>query len=246
MKLAGVKSIQFLPGALPTAALVENPVTTVAKKYGITITGRTEIPLTAADYTPYVSDAATAKADVYVPVIAPFMTNLLLQAMQQLGLKMRIAIGERQFSEEQYKTYGQPGGPLDGALLADVIPPISAAADYPELQRALDEIGAYYKSSNNPDAAPEKLSTVVTTAWLAVEAFAKVADAQTDITAASIMNGLGTMKDIDLGLLKWTPSAKGPVGFEKASNSMQYLSTVKDGKVVMFQKDPIDALASFR
>jgi len=135
MKLAGIEKMHFLSGAMSSVKNSENPVTEVAGKYGIEITGRTEIPLSAADYSPIVSDASSAEADVYMPIIAPFMTNLLLQSMDQLDLNMRLAIGEGQFTVEQYEQYGQPGGPLDGALLSDVLPPVSEAANYPSCSR---------------------------------------------------------------------------------------------------------------
>jgi len=90
------------------------------------------------------------------------------------------------------------------------------------------------------------MSTILTRAWLSIQAFAKVADAvEGDITKESIAAGLDTM-DIDLGIFVWTPSNPGPASYPRVSNAMQYLSTVTDGEVVLYQPEPIDALASFR
>lgn len=67
------------------------------------------------------------------------------------------------------------------------------------------------------------------------------------MTAAEVKPYLDTAKNISLlGLLPpWTPSRKGPSGWRRVSQPYLYLMTVKNGQVVLFQKNPVNGLLPF-
>lgn len=247
LDIDGKDRLHVLAATIPTAEPNVAATEQAAEFFGVEVDGQTEVPLTAADYTPMVSAADEVDADANLAVIAPFMTDLLMQSAEQLGIQMKIGLAEGQFTQEQFELYGQEGGPLGGAYLVDTVPPIPMADDYPELQRALDEIEAYYEETGDEFAAPEALNSIVIRAWLAVQAFDMVASDLDEVNAATVMEGFNTVEDMDLGLMPpWTPSAEGPPGYENVSNPWQYLSTVEDGEVVLYQDDPIDATIPFQ
>jgi len=243
MKIKKLKTLHYVAGIFDSAKDSKNVVQQSADYYGIKVKGSTEVPISAADYSSYVADAASAHADVQVPVVAPFMTNLLMQAAQQLGQPLTLGIQAGQFNADQVKQYS---GALNGALMMDTVPPFSAAKSYSELRRAQAELAAEYKSGD-ADAAPAKLSSLATRSWLSVQAFAKVAKGLPDVTAATVMKGFDTAKNLKLGLIPpWTPSAPGPAGFTRVSNPWMYLVTVKNGKEVLFSNKPVDALTPYK
>jgi ABC-type branched-subunit amino acid transport system substrate-binding protein len=244
MKEKGLKSIHFLAGAMGAAQNSVDSVTKAAEYYDMEIVGRTDIPLSATDYSPYVAEADDAGADVNMTIIAPFMSGLLLQAAQQLGVQAKVGLSEAQFNADTVRDFAPE---LEGSLMVSSVPPISAADDYPEMKRAVEAINAYFEESNDPNAAPGKLSTLSLRSWVATQAFATVAnEIEGDITAASVKEAFGKA-DIDTGLDKpWKPGTQGPASYTRVSNAWMYLSEVKGGKTVLFQKDPIDALVPFK
>lgn len=247
-KEAGLKTVHFLAGEMSQSDNSVNSATTAAQYYGLETTGRTGIPMTAADYLPQMQEAANVNSDVNLAIIAPFMTNLLLQAADQLGVPAKLGLGEGQFNADQLAQYGKSGGALDGSLLVSCVPPYSAADKYPKVKEGLDAINAYYEETKDELAAPNKLTTYAMRSYIAVQAFATMARGLDEVTAESVLAALQSPDtSIDLGLdHPWTPATKGPEGYASVSNTWEYLCTVKDGKSVLFQDEPIDAALPFK
>jgi len=246
MNLEKLKTLHYISADFAGNADNKKAVQQAADYYKVKVNGSTNVPISAADYSTYAADAASAKADVNVPIIAPFMTNLLMQSAQQLGQPLNLGIQAGQFTTDQVKQWGGSGGALVGALMMETVPPLSAAKSFPELKRAQAEMNAEYKSGDAA-AAPNKTTTMSYREWLAVQAFAKVAKGLPNVTAATVMKGFQTAKNLKLGLVPpWTPSAAGPAGFTRVSNPWMYLITVKNGQEVLYQKKPVDALTPWK
>lgn len=246
MDLVGLKSYHYIAGAFSTAQNSIDATTTAAEKYGIDIVGEpTEIPLTAADYTPFVGAASDVDADAQLTIIAPNMTSLLLQAADQMGEEMPLALNEGQFNQEQIDQYGSTV--LDGTVMAYVTPPLTAGDEFPVVDEFLEQIDAYHESSGNELASPEQVTSIAFNAWLDVQAFEEVAKDLDEVSAATVMDAFNTVEDIDLGLTHpWTPSAEGAGPYARSSNPWLYLSTIKDGEVELIQPEPVDALEPWR
>lgn len=243
-KLMGYKSLANFAGQMSAAQNSVDAIETAAKYYGITVKGRVDVPLAAADYAPYVTAAADLKADYYPAIIAPFMTDLTLKAADSMGEPIKIGVSEGQFNSGQYKTFAKG---LTGSLLVECVPPLGAAAEYPGIQTMLDAISAYYAETKDPLAAPDKLTSLSTRAWAGVMAFWKVASGlpESDLNAAGVLKGFNTAQNLDLGVIpSWTPSkfVGAPAPYQRISNPYAYLSTDKSGVAVLYQKDPVNVL----
>ena len=146
MKQQGLENLYVLSAGVPQSAPNVDATNAAAKYFGITVKGKTEIPLTATDDSPYVGAANDAGADLNMAIFPPFMTGLFLQAIQQLGTPLKLGAVEGQVAKGQYKQFLQSGGPLEGSIMASTVPPVSAADKFPEVARALAAMQAFAKS----------------------------------------------------------------------------------------------------
>ncbi len=210
MDADGVKNFHYVVGNASTSQNNIDAATTAAEHYGIdTVGSMTEIPLSAADYTPFVSAAADVDADVQMAIIAPNMTDLLLQGAEQMGEPMPLAVSEGQLNGGQLEQYG--ASVLEGSTLAYVTPPLTAGDQFPVVDQFLDEVNTYYEASGNEVVAPDKVTSIAFNTWLDVQAFKEVVTGLDEVTAATVMDAMNTVEDIELGLSHpWTPSAEAP------------------------------------
>ena len=219
--------------------------------YGLEVLGRTAVPLSAADYLPQVQATMDGGADVNLAIIAPFMSALVLQSAQQLGVNFKMGVSYGQFNDAQYAEYGAAGGPLEDAFLVSCTPPTGAAADIPAMQEAVAGFAEY--AANGADAhirelsAADQLTGYAYRAWFSTIAFWKAINDLDEVTAATVKEALDSSEGIDYGLAEpWVPSNEGPAGFTRVSNTKVYLITVKDGVAVLVQDEPIDIAEPFR
>jgi ABC-type branched-subunit amino acid transport system substrate-binding protein len=248
MKLKGYKTYNVIYGVSASANANIAIIDKAAAYYSLTKIGSTGIPLTSADYQPYVAQAAATKADANPFLGAPFMTNLLLGASESLAEPLVIGVSANQMSKAMLQKFGAPGGSLVNAMLPAALPPLSASKTYPGLLIPGKSIASYYKATKDPNAAPDVLTGFATMAWLDVYTFQKIAKTITGtVNAASMMTALNNAKNVNLlGVIKWTPSAQGPTGFARISNPYEYFSTVKNGQEVLFQKKPVNVMTPFK
>jgi branched-chain amino acid transport system substrate-binding protein len=244
MKEKGLSRTHFLSAQMSAAANSENSVTTAADHYGIEIDGKTEIPITATDYTPYLAAADEVDADVNMAIIGPFMTELVLQGARDLGMQAKLGISEGQLSKAMISNFAAE---LEGSLIVGVVPPFSAADQYPAVAEAVEDMDAYYEETGDEQAAPEKRRTLALREYLMVRAFAEVAEELDEITAEAVKQAYQTSEGIDVGLdHPWVPSNPGPEGYSRVSNPWMYLMEIKGGEAVLAQDEPVDALEPFQ
>jgi ABC-type branched-subunit amino acid transport system substrate-binding protein len=260
MKMLDKKTMAIFYGDTSQAQDVMTVVQKAADASGVQIVAKVPIALGAVDYLPQVQATMDANADVNMAVLAPFMSLQALQAADQLGNSFHFGVTEAQFSTGDYAEYGQANGGLDGALTTGCVPPLTAGDQYPAIQQAVDNIALEADSGTYKDlddgtgailkdvAAPDKLTSYATRGWFATLAFWEATkQIQGDVTSASLKQVLATTTGLDVGLAEqWVPSHQGPAGYTSVSNAHVYLMTVKDGKSVLYQADPIDAGEAFQ
>jgi ABC-type branched-subunit amino acid transport system substrate-binding protein len=243
MKQLGLKTYHFVAGISPVTSTDEDIVRAGAQVYGLQEKGApTAVPLTAADFTPYVADASAAGAQINIPIMSPFMTNLLVKATQQLGKKLPLGM-DNQFTPADAQQFGQAGGPLDGAILTDAVPPVSETGRFPALKTYQQDLAAEGKSGDALVKTDGQLPLALL-GWLDVKVIAEVMKGLSTVTAATVKQGFATAKNLNtFGLTPpWTPSAQGPAGYSRISNPWEYLITIKNGKIALFQSKPVNAL----
>jgi hypothetical protein len=75
-----------------------------------------------------------------------------------------------------------------------------------------------------------------------VNVLVKLMAGKSDITAASVTQALDSAKDVDLGgvIPAWTPTAPGPEGFTRVSNTSYYLVQFNaDGTSTQVSSKPV-------
>lgn len=239
----GMTKMFTLNGASTQADAVKAVVDQAVAYWDVDSIGKVDVPLSSSDYLSQMQAAADADADVNLAVIPPFQTAQLLQAADQLGVPGRFGLQEGQFNQGDYQEYGQAGGALDGSLLVSCVPPFSAADEFPAVADALAAFATYYEESGDVLASPDKLTTLGLQTYFATlataEAMRTIGDAVID--GASVKAALDASEGIDVGLSKpWVPSAPGPEGYSRVSNTFVYLCKVENGTSVLYQSEPID------
>ena len=250
MKAAGYTDYYYFAGAMSSAQNSVDAFEGAAAHYGgLTNVGRVDVPITAADYLPQVQTMVDAGADLNVGIIAPFMSALVLQAADQLGVQAKLGVSFGQFNASQYEEFADA---LEGSVFVSCTPPLSAVDNYPKVKAAYDGIAAWLE--NHPDdpdadvAAADQLSTLAIRGYLSVYAFAEVAKQLDTVDAASVLDALkNNTEGIDVGLDQpWITGVAGPTGFSAVNNGLLYLIQMKDGELQLLQPEPIDALESFK
>jgi branched-chain amino acid transport system substrate-binding protein len=241
MNALGLQTYHFVYGISPAATSNMDIVNSAAKLAGVTQKGApTGVALTAADYSPAAASAASSGAQITIPVLAPSQTNLLVKAAQQLGESLRFGV-DSQFTISQVQQWGQSGGPLSGALLADAVPPMTETTEFPALNTFTKDMNAEYQAGDSA-AQLSQAQPLSLLGWLDIQVLAEVLKSGSgDASAASVKQGFETAKNLNtMGLTPpWTPSAQGPAQYPRISNPWMWLFTVKSGQFSMYQTKPI-------
>ena len=236
---AGAKNVYVARADVPAAAVVPSFIKAAAKEAGITVAGVGSTPLNTPDLTPYASAAQASGADTVELVYPDTDAVKFIRAAQQIGYKPKFSYQEGGFTPEELK---QLGSLTEGMVTPGPFPPVSAAKQFPELGHYLRDIRAQFKTGDQ-GAAPKYYGSSSIRPWLAVQALRKVIEASPagPITSATVLNGLRTAQNLDLGLIPpWTPS-KSPIPiFPRMSNTYQYFIKLKHGKYVLVDKQPVD------
>jgi ABC-type branched-subunit amino acid transport system substrate-binding protein len=204
------------------------------KLAGSTYVGTVKIPATATDYSPYAQQVKDLGADAVAVAVSPYLVSGLSKAVASLGVKTQFIGANSSLGQNEVDNIGSS---FDGALLMAGYPPASAAGQFPAIAKWLADL----KGSGQGTSADLTRDSGIN-AWLAVQAFAKLAKTMTgDITAAAFTAKVKSTGPTDLeGLVTWDPSKKGPTGSTSLASSKYYTNTVKDGKIVLESSTPID------
>ncbi len=235
----GPKSLYVSRADVPDAAVVPNFIEAAAESVAVEVTGVGSTPLGAPDLVPAAS-AAQASGAKAVSLLYPDADAVkFILAADQIGYQPKFAYQEGGLTAEQLD---QLGDLANGMVTPGPFPPMSAAKDYPELKRFKKEMQAEFKSGDE-GAASKYYGSFSIRPWLAVQALRKVleTDPSAPPTAASVLAALQSAKDVDLGLIPpWTPSSSPISLFPRISNPYMYEMTIKDGKYVLVEPEPVN------
>jgi branched-chain amino acid transport system substrate-binding protein len=237
---SGPKSLYVARADIPDAAVVPNFIKAAANTAGVEVTGVGSTPLGAPDLVPAAS-AAQASGAKAVSLIYPDTDAVkFILAADQIGYHPRFAYSEGGLNPEQMK---QLGDLTKNMIVPGPFPPLTAIKQFPELKQYLKDMRAEFKRGDDA-AAPKYYGTNTIRPWLAVQALRDVIETDsgtTQPTAASVLAALNSAQNIDLGLIPpWTPSNSPIPIFPRVSNPYIYEMTIRKGKSVLVDKEPIN------
>jgi len=134
----------------------------------------------------------------------------LISTLSSNNGRMKICSSDGVATTADLKGLGQAA---DGFIVASPVPPSSLAGGTGEDgRRFVTEMDAYYASSKNEAAAPERRNGAALTAWMSVHAFADIAGGLPDITRESVTDAFSKTTNLDFpGLLA------APIDFTKTT-----------------------------
>jgi ABC-type branched-subunit amino acid transport system substrate-binding protein len=189
------------------------------------------VPVSAnqADWAPIVAGVTRNGADTAQSLVDTEQTKQLLAANESAGAPIKHVLTISPFSAADSDAIGGDAA-FSRIVIGSPFPPFNQ--DSPTMSRFRDELAAEEKTGD-ADAALGKQDLASLGGWLSIQALAELAKngaLKGDVTAASVTAALDSAKDLDLGGLipPWTPTAPGPKGFSRVSNTKNYL-IVYDG-----------------
>jgi len=220
---AGAKSVAFLMVESSESSAFEGLLKPTMQAVSVVDKGMVQVPSNAPDLSPYVTRIKDSGVDAVIAIVNPQALQQFLQVSEQLGATYRVATGAAAFDDAALKALGSL---TDGLLVTDSLPP-ATATQFTTIQQFNDELAAR-KAAGDSKTSPLYLET-----WLAVHAFATVADTiPGEITRHSLNQALASAKDLNIGDITppWTPSATGSV-LPRVTNGDGYFDQIKDGKI---------------
>ncbi|HWI43133.1 MAG TPA: ABC transporter substrate-binding protein [Nocardioides sp.] len=239
-KMAGKKSVSMIglsaAGGEAQAGLVKG----IADAVGIDFKGYNALPTDSSDLTPAVKAAEKSGADVIIMSLDKVATRQFMVAAQSVGAKFTLAHSPEAVTPEVLKAAPKAA---EGMLLASPFPPY-ADTSFAGLKQYNEEMDARAKLGDKGADDSNRQTVLVT--WVGFRAFEEISKlVKGDVTPQALQQALKSAKGIDFGLgFKWSPSERNSPTFKALSYTDGYISTVKDGKIVLMSKDPVPVLGS--
>jgi hypothetical protein len=183
---------------------------------------------TQADFSPIVQSASSAKAALLF--LGEAQDDQFIKAAEGAGLKMTyLTVGP--WTQADLATIGTAAA--DRTLYASAFPPIVPNSTNPLVQQYYKDMAAEAKTGDTGANTPDAEGGVAFQTWLSVHVIGMLVtqDHIAQPTAAAVTDALNTAKNINLdGVIPpWTPSASGPPGFTRVSNTAYQLVGYKNG-----------------
>ncbi|OHV44545.1 ABC transporter substrate-binding protein [Pseudofrankia sp. BMG5.36] len=210
----------------------------VAAKLSMQVVGTQKLPVTTADYAPFVTAIQRSGADSAVIALTQQGVVQTLQAADQNGVRVSWLLNSGTLRPQDY---GQLSGDVTDTIIHGTsVPPLSAADDNPAVRRMSEDLQAEL-ASGDKDADPKALFGTSLLAWPAVVAVAELLAKAPTKDAPGLVAQLDAAKDLDLGVLPpWTPTESVSTTYPRISNPFAYLVKVTDGEPVLASPDPVD------
>jgi branched-chain amino acid transport system substrate-binding protein len=224
--LKGLKKLWIMNSNTPGIDLVDRVSRDTAAAHGIEVLGNSVIATTATNDAPYVQASLSAGADSVMPSMGASQTAAVLLALNQVGAKVTLMNLDTEPAGNLQAVCGPGGGVCTGSLGSSfALPPTyTANAGVRLFHQDMEAQAKTGDTSATPAAAYNDLAAM---GWLAMHAFAVIAQSQKAITAESIYNGFKAAKNIDMyGMMPpWTPNASvGIPGYPRISQKYVYLT----------------------
>ena len=234
----GTKKLAIFIHDAPAAKAIPSLLGPEIENQGGELVTTVYIPAGATDYSQFVAQAQSAGAEGALLMIAVAEGTATIKAATQLNWDVTIGATTSSYSGKQLAALGKL--PKSG-VFGDANPaPSDSVKKWPGLKTFLADMKAFDKKKT-----AQTLNTSELQSWLGVLAFVNAMKGVETIDAASVLETVNTVQDIDLmGLQEpWTPSAyiDHPI-FKQISNPNIYPAKW-NGKSFTTSKDPIDAYA---
>jgi ABC-type branched-subunit amino acid transport system substrate-binding protein len=169
---------------------------TGAKAVDLPLDPSVRVPITTSDFTPTVSQLTRAGVDGTVLVVFEQAAYAVIQGG---GDQMQYCHATSTLSED---FLASQGAAADQLVVATAYPEFGQAADFPELQRMIDELAAEEAAGNAAAALAAQNANISINAWLSVQVVEQVGNAVAgDLTSATLLEQLNTTSALDLGLV---------------------------------------------
>ena len=209
------------------------------KNAGGTVTSNTKVPGGNADWAPIASSAAQGSPNGILGLLqAPVAVTLMLE-MQREGIPWSVWIAGSMTSQGLAQL-----GPLGGKLLQySPYPPFNARL--PWVKEMVKELNESYLAGNFAANPRTVASPNVYPVFLGIKSIEYLSKGMKTVTGPNLKAALDKAKNIPLGGLipPWTPSRKGPTGYERVSNNAFYLFTYKNGAPRLYTPKPVTLAA---
>lgn len=225
----GVKKVEIV--ALEVAAstsqiaLIEQAI----KREGMKVAGSVTIPTSGvSDYAPYAQQLADNDADGAIFLTSAGVATAMVKAAHSLDIFPTFGYNGFSFTETEFLALGDDA---DGFIVA---------SPYPTFRDTdLPAVVQFNKEIKDAGAGDDPLlrRLVGFNAWLAVHAFAQVAETMDgEITSKTFTETLGSIGELDiLGVLTWNPSDLGSANADfprLPATEERFLSLSDDGELV--------------
>jgi ABC-type branched-subunit amino acid transport system substrate-binding protein len=240
---AGLQKVFYIAAASPASTTADNFAQLAGAALGVKV-GHSFFPLTdTTSFTAQVQAAISFGADSIMLGNSDAQNSGIILAMQQAGLKVPIINIDTGPSVGVSAACGSGGGICAGAIGAgSTLPPSDGQnAGVKLFQQDMAAEAATGDAAAKPNASYNAFGLV---GWLAVEAIAKVADKLPTITAATVLQGFKTAKDIPLWNIipDWTPNKSvGIPGYSRISSPYIYVNKLNSDLIpILTDPTPYD------
>jgi ABC-type branched-subunit amino acid transport system substrate-binding protein len=194
-----------------------------AQAQGTKYVGQFPVGFTTVDFSPVVQELSGVHPNVVFAVGTPPGNGSLITAAAAAGETWNYCLNDGSLSGKQL---AQLGPDISKLYEASPLPPLSAARQFPELQRFISQMHAE-EAAGDADASVSLTNYVSQglTSWLGMQAFAQVARSiKGPITHTTVLAALKTAK-VNLGLIAPIDFSN-PIGsgtYPRVFNARQYL-----------------------
>ncbi len=232
----GAEKICLVRTDAPTGATFRAFLTPMFEAVGIEIICDVSVATGATDYAPYIAELQREDPDAVLISHNDSVTTQLISAMQQLNAKLALGGNPGSFAPETLTKYRDI---TKGTVLSESFPYPNQANTkaFPGLKQYFADM----KASGKKSLSAANLKTSYFSPWISTLGFVEVTKDLGKFTAASVIEALESVQDVDLlGLTPpWTPSTPGFSVFTSSSNHYVYISRF-NGKSVVTAKTPVD------
>lgn len=231
----GATEVQALRLDVEAAAAAEGLIGLGLSTAGLQLAGSVLVPLGTVDLAPQ-AQAARSGGDGIGLVVEEETATLFLQAAIDAGIdfeeELRV-VGSA--SNVPPSTIERFGDRIDGVGYVSPFPGLDH--DDPLFQQAIADMQAI-----DDDV---KLEEHGLAAYYGMLAMAHAAEGLETVDRASLLQAMGEIENLDLGVLTLTTTTPNPIpGFDRVFNSTVYLFEVQDGVAVQLNDEPVDAFAA--
>jgi ABC-type branched-subunit amino acid transport system substrate-binding protein len=242
----GVKRVMSQACEYPACGILAEQISTFGPEFGLDVAPESlEVPNAGLpDYSPAVQKTKGTGPEAVVQILSGGTSIALIKAARDIGFEPLYAGNPQAITE---KEAAQNGELLEGYLTPAAFPSPRAHADWPIMQKYIQDRGAHAGVTGEEWIADAVLDTSWNNdinAWLSVYALAKAVELipGDDVTAKTLTDTLNASNtSIDLfGFQTWTPGVAGPAGYERMPQMVSYFNEIKGGKIAAMDLAPFD------